>query len=202
MAWRVTRQSASQILPAQVLPTKSEIAEAIHAEPIRHRTNRWNGLTCCLVDGRIKIEFNTVDRGIRPIALNRTDTHSAGSDEGGANWAIGAILIATCRRNAVNPHVSLADTPTKLVNGWPVPKTDDFTLWPAPRSLPDPSTWARGSAYEAGRAAHGPNHVLPSVQRHSLVQNFMPAAMLTIWRSLKLSLVPALRDGFHPKVAK
>jgi transposase len=27
-----------------------------------------------------------------------------GSDEGGANWAIVALLIETCKLNAVNPH--------------------------------------------------------------------------------------------------
>ena len=48
-----------------------------------------------LDDGRIEIDTNTVERSIRPIALNRKNALFAGSDEGGANWAIIASLIET-----------------------------------------------------------------------------------------------------------
>jgi len=36
--------------------------------------------------------------------LNRKNALFAGSDEGGANWAIIASLIETAKLNAVNPH--------------------------------------------------------------------------------------------------
>ena len=48
-----------------------------------------------LDDGRIEVDTNTVERSIRPIALNRKNALFAGSDEGGANWAIIASLIET-----------------------------------------------------------------------------------------------------------
>jgi hypothetical protein len=60
-----------------------------------------------------------VERAIRPIALNRKNALFAGSDEGGANWAIIASLIETAKLNGVNPHAWLADTLTKLINRWP-----------------------------------------------------------------------------------
>lgn len=106
------------------LPRSSETAEAI-----RYGTNHWNGLTCFLGDGRIEIDSNTVERSIRPIALNRKNALFAGSDEGGANWAIVASLIETCKLNGVNPHAWLANTLTKLVNGWPASKIDDLMPW-------------------------------------------------------------------------
>ena len=102
-----------------------------------------------LDDGRIEIDTNTVERSIRPIALNRKNALFAGSDEGGANWAIVASLIETCKLNGVNPHAWLADTLTKLVNGWPASKIDDLMPWAYAKIPPDPSTWGRGSAYDA-----------------------------------------------------
>jgi len=48
--------------------------------------------------------------------LNRKNALFAGSDEGGANGAITASLIETCKLNGVNPHTWLADTLTNLVN--------------------------------------------------------------------------------------
>jgi transposase len=106
------------------LPRRSETAEAI-----RYGINHWNGLTCFIDDGRIEIDTNTVERSIRPLALNRKNALFAGSDEGGGNWAIIASLIETCKLNGVNPNAWLADTLTKLVNGWPASKIDDLMPW-------------------------------------------------------------------------
>lgn len=99
------------------------------AEAIRYGLNHWQGLSRFLEDGRIEIDSNVVERCIRPIALNRKNALFAGSDEGGANWAIIASLIETCRLNTVNPHAWLADTLTKLVNRWPAARIDDLLPW-------------------------------------------------------------------------
>ncbi len=118
------------------LPRSSETAEAI-----RYGLNRWDGLTRFLDDGRIEIDSNTVERSIRPIALNRKNALFAGSDEGGTNWAIIASLIETCKLSRVNPHAWLADTLTKLVNRWPASKIDDLMPWAYTKiPAPDPST--------------------------------------------------------------
>jgi len=50
-----------------------------------------------LDDGRIEVDTNVVERSIRPIALRRRNALFAGSDEGGANWAIIALLIETAK---------------------------------------------------------------------------------------------------------
>jgi hypothetical protein len=80
-------------------------------------------------DGRIEIDTNVVERSIRPIALSRKNALFAGSDEGGANWAIIASFIETAKLNGVNPHAWLVDTLTKLVNRWPQSRINDLMPW-------------------------------------------------------------------------
>ncbi|MEQ1517892.1 MAG: IS66 family transposase [Usitatibacteraceae bacterium] len=106
------------------VPRRAPIAEAI-----RYGVNHWGGLCRFLDNGRVEIDSNTVERSIRPIALNRKNALFAGSDEGGTNWAIIASLIETCKLNGVNPHAWLADTLTKLVNRWPASRIDDLMPW-------------------------------------------------------------------------
>jgi transposase len=99
------------------------------AKDIRYGLGHWDGLTRFLDDGRIELDTNTVERSIRPIALNRKNALFAGSDEGGVNWAIIASLLETCKLNDVNPHAWLSDTLTKLVNRWPASRIDDLMPW-------------------------------------------------------------------------
>src|SRR5207253_8938276 len=81
--------------------------------------NHWDGLVRFLDDGRIEIDSNTVERSMRPIALNRKNALFAGSDEGAENWAMLASLIETCKLHGGNPEAYLTDVLTKLVNNWP-----------------------------------------------------------------------------------
>ena len=99
------------------------------AKEIRYGLNHWAGLIRFIDDGRIEIDSNTVERSMRPIALNRKNALFAGSDEGAANWAAIASLIETAKLNSVNPHAWLADTLTKLVNRWPASCIDELMPW-------------------------------------------------------------------------
>ena len=106
------------------VPGRSPIAEAM-----RYGTSHWQGLCLFVDDGRIEIDTNVVERSIRPIALSRKNALLAGSDEGGANWAIIASLIETAKLNGVDPHAWLTDTLTKLVNRWPAARIDELMPW-------------------------------------------------------------------------
>lgn len=99
------------------------------AEAIRYGLSHWQGLGHFLDDGRVEIDTNVVERTIRPIALSRKNALFAGSDEGGANWAILASLIETAKLNGANPQAWLADTLTKLVNRWPASRIDELMPW-------------------------------------------------------------------------
>ena len=99
------------------------------AQALRYGLNHWAGLVRFLDDGRIEIDSNTVERSMRPIALNRKNALFAGSDEGAQNWAMLASLIETCKLSGVNPEAYLTDVLTKLVNGWPNSRLAELTPW-------------------------------------------------------------------------
>jgi transposase len=107
------------------------------ADVIRYAIRHWEGLIRFLDDGRIEIDSNTVERSIRPIALNRKNALFAGHDRGGVHWGIIASLIETCKLNAVDPQAWLADILTRLVNGWPMSKIDELMPWADAAGLPE-----------------------------------------------------------------
>lgn len=104
-------------------------AKANIAEDIRYGLNHWDGLTRFLDDGRIELDTNIVERGIRPIVLNRKNALFAGHDEGAENWACIASLIETCKLNGVDPQAYFADVLTRLVNLWPASRLDELMPW-------------------------------------------------------------------------
>ena len=99
------------------------------AQAIRYGLSRWDGLVRFLDDGRIEIDSNTVERSMRPVALNRKNALFAGSDHGAENWAMLASLIETCKLHRVNPQAYLTDVLTKLVNNWPNRRLAELTPW-------------------------------------------------------------------------
>jgi len=110
---------------------KSSIAEAV-----RYGLNHWDGLTRFLDDGRVELDTNIVERGIRPIVLNRKNALFAGHDQGAENWACIASLIETCKLSGVDPQAYFTDVLTKLVNLWPAARIDELMPW----------AWAAGRA--------------------------------------------------------
>jgi transposase len=107
-----------------LISQKSKLAEAI-----RYALSHWKGLVRFIDDGRIEIDSNVVERSIQPIALNRKNALFAGSDDGGAHWAIIASLIETCKLNAINPQTYLSDVITKIACGHPNKQLDDLLPW-------------------------------------------------------------------------
>jgi transposase len=103
---------------------KSPLGEAL-AYIAKYR----DGLGRFLTDGRIEVDSNTVERTIRPIALNRKNALFAGHDAGAENWAVIASLIETCKMNAIDPHAWLASTLTEIVNGHKQRQIDDLLPW-------------------------------------------------------------------------
>jgi transposase len=99
------------------------------ADEIRYGLNHWDGLIRFLDDGRIELDTNIVERGIRPIVLNRKNALFAGHDEGAENWACIASLIETCKLNGVDPQAYFADVLSKLVNLWPASRLNELMPW-------------------------------------------------------------------------
>ena len=133
-ARRAARQDrakpAVEALKAWLMERLAEVSgKSVIAGAIRYALGLWEGLVRFLDDGRIEIDSNTVERSMRPVALNRKNALFAGSDEGGANWALLASLIETCKLNSVNPQAWLTDVLSKLVNNWPNSRLDDLMPW-------------------------------------------------------------------------
>ncbi|MGE4410156.1 MAG: IS66 family transposase [Sphingobium sp.] len=105
---------------------KSKLGEAI-----RYTLTRWDGLSLFLDDGRIDLDSNTVERSIRPLALNRKNALFAGSDEGGDNWAVIATLIENCKLSGINPQSWLTETLTKLADGHSANSVGELMPWAA-----------------------------------------------------------------------
>lgn len=105
---------------------KSKLGEAI-----RYALTRWDGLSHFLDDGRVDLDSNTVERSIRPLALNRKNALFAGSDEGGDNWAVIATLIENCKLSGINPHTWLTETLNKLAAGHTANAVGELMPWTA-----------------------------------------------------------------------
>jgi transposase len=107
-----------------LISQKSKLATAI-----RYALSRWEGLTRFIDDGRIELDNNTVERSIRPIALNRKNALFAGSDGGAEHWATVASLIETCKLNDIDPLAYLTDVLTRIVNGHSNRDIDKLLPW-------------------------------------------------------------------------
>jgi transposase len=106
------------------IAVKSPIGEAL-----AYIAKYWDGLKLFLTDGRVEIDNNSVERTIRPIALNRKNALFAGHDAGAENWATIASLIETCKLNAVDPQVYLTRTLSGIVRGHKQRQIDDLLPW-------------------------------------------------------------------------
>jgi len=101
--------------------SKSPLGEAL-----AYIAKYWDGLMLFLIDGRIEIDNNSVERIIRPKALNRKNALFAGHDTGAENWAIIASLIEACKLNAIDPLAYLTATLTAIVNGHRQSRIDEL----------------------------------------------------------------------------
>ena len=99
------------------------------AEAIRYALSRWQGLTRFIDDGRIELDNNTVERTIRPIALNRKNALFAGSDGGAGHWATIASLIETRKLNDIDPLAYLNDVLARIANGHPNSEIEQLLPW-------------------------------------------------------------------------
>ena len=133
----------------------ARLGQATIAEAIRYGLNHWDGLARFLDDGRIELDTNIVERGIRPIVLNRKNALFAGHDEGAENWAVIASLIETCKLNGVDPQAYFADVLTRLVNLWPAARLDELMPWagrPSIRPINSPPNTGSGPKNQTVRA--------------------------------------------------
>ena len=99
---------------------QSPINKAIaHALKIRRSLTRYTK------DGRLPIDNNLAENGIRPIALGRKNWLFLGSETGGETAAILMTFCTTCRKLKINTWEYLADV-LQRINTHPMSKIDDL----------------------------------------------------------------------------
>ncbi|MEL7388410.1 MAG: IS66 family transposase [Pseudomonadota bacterium] len=104
-------------------------AKSPTGEALKYIAKYWDGLILFLSDGRIEIDNNTVERTIRPIALNRKNALFAGHDAGAQNWAVIASLIETCKLNGIEPHAYLSAVLTAIAQGHKQTDINELLPW-------------------------------------------------------------------------
>ena len=86
------------------IPGKSDLAKAF-----RYGLSRWPSFCLFLDDGRVAIDNNAAERGMRPIGVGRRNWLFAGSDTGGETLARALTVIETAKMNGLDPQAYLAD---------------------------------------------------------------------------------------------
>jgi transposase len=77
---------------------KSPLGKAID-----YALGQWPKLETCFRDGRLEIDNNLIENGIRPTKLGAKNWMFMGSEEAGQDNAIWYTLIESCRRRRVDP---------------------------------------------------------------------------------------------------
>jgi hypothetical protein len=82
-----------------------------------------------LIDGRIQMDSNALERTIRPKSLQRKNALFVGHDAGAQYWAMLASLIETCKLNKIEPQSYLTTVLTAIINGHKQKEIDQLLPW-------------------------------------------------------------------------
>ena len=98
------------------------------AGAIRYGLTRLKRLRPYLQDGRLSIDNNAAERGMRSIAIGRKNYLFMGSDKGGKAAAIAYSLIETAKLNGVYPQAWLTDILSRIADH-KINRIDELLPW-------------------------------------------------------------------------
>lgn len=96
------------------------------ADACDYALGQWSRLEEYLKDGRIEIDNNWCESGMRPWALGRKNWLHIGSPEAGPMIAAIASIVETCRRLDTNLRAYLTDILPRL-GDWPASRAGELT---------------------------------------------------------------------------
>jgi len=105
----------------QEIPPGSKLAQACG-----YMLGQWDRLEEYLKDGRVEIDNNWCEGGMRPIALGRKNWLHIGSEEAGPKIAAIMSIVETCRRLKINLREYLKEILPKL-GQWPITRVGELT---------------------------------------------------------------------------
>lgn len=94
---------------------------------VRYALRLWNGLTAYVDDGRLPMDNNDAERGMRRVAMQRKNSLFVASHKHGGHAATCFSIIESCRRANLNPQEYLVQTFDQLQQG----RTDYDAMRPA-----------------------------------------------------------------------
>jgi len=103
--WNWLEEQATTVLP------KSDLGKAL-----TYTINQWHKLETIVENGHLELDNNLIENSIRPLALGRKNFLFAGAHSGAKRIAIIYSMLATCKKNNVNPMLWLEDVLTRLPN--------------------------------------------------------------------------------------
>ena len=103
----------TQLFALQVLP-QSSIGKARN-----YLLKHWTELTRFLEDGRLPIDNNLSERGLRGIVLGRKNYYGNHSRRGAHTTAVLYSVIETCKLNRLDPYRYLLETVQAILNDQP-----------------------------------------------------------------------------------
>ena len=86
----------------------------------------WPRLEVFLRDGRVEIDNNWCENGMRPLALGRKNWLHIGSPEAGKKIAAIASIFETCKRHGINVREYLLDVLPRIAD-WPSQRIAELT---------------------------------------------------------------------------
>jgi transposase len=105
------------------IPGKSALADAI-----RYGLSRLQRLRPYFEDGRLAIDNNPAERGMRGIAVGRKNWLFAGSEAGGRAAAAAYTLIETAKLNNIDPQAWLTDVLSRIAEH-KINRIDELLPW-------------------------------------------------------------------------
>jgi len=105
------------------IPGKGDLAKAF-----RYGLSRWPSFTLFLNDGRVAIDNNAAERGMRPIGVGRRNWLFAGSDTGGETLARAMTVIETAKMNELDPQSYLTDILSRI-HDHKINRLDELLPW-------------------------------------------------------------------------
>ena len=93
------------------------LPKSVIGKAATYTCNQWAALNRYVEDGDLSIDNNAAERSMKPVAIGRKNWLFVGSPQAGGRAAVLMSLIASCKRNLVEPWAWLRDVLTRLPLG-------------------------------------------------------------------------------------
>jgi transposase len=118
---------------------KKVLSRSALGRACKYALGQWERLEVFLRDGRVELDNNWCENGIRPVALGRKNWMLIGSEQAGPKIAAILSIIETCRRLKIDLRTYLMEVLPALAQ-WPLPPVEQYTPLAWKRKQPAPAS--------------------------------------------------------------